>query len=493
MRYFPLLLLLLPAACDTSGDVPNDEPVAVSVIGPRPRLVDPSRRGYTPPDAVLLGAVAQGLVRLDAAGQIEPGLAIRWDVSDDGLYYTFRINSDAALDAAAVARRLRAAIAPASDNPLASELTAIAEIVAVTDEVVEIRLAAPRPDLLLLLAQPALALFDKGAPGGTGPFRVLRRTRDGDRLTLVRPADAPASPDDDPADVPAEPNDPATDILLRGERAAKAVARFKAGGAGVVLGGRFTDIAIARADGGAATTLHIDPTTGLFGFAIVSNQGILSAPENRLALAVALDRDRIVRLFADGWTARTGIVPTGSDDLPDPVVPDWSAAPLAQRIAFATDTIARWRAQNPAVQPVPLRIAIPAGPGGRMLFALAAQDWRRIGIDTIAVATDAPADLRLVDRVAPSGSAAWYLHRFTCDRSPLCSERADAALAAARAARDPVTRAARLADADRSLADIAVFIAIASPLRWALVAPNLNGYRDNPRAIHALDALRSPD
>ncbi|WP_076071957.1 ABC transporter substrate-binding protein [Sphingomonas montana] len=493
MRYLLLLLLLLPGACDTRGHAPDDAPVVVSVIGPRPRIVDPTRRGYTPPDAVLLGAVAQGLVRFDAAGQVNPGLAIRWDVSDDGLYYTFRIAPDATLDAAAVARRLRAAIAPGSENPLASELTAIAEVLAVTDAVVEIRLSAPRPDLLQLLAQPALAMIGTRPPGGSGPFRILSRDRAGvqgaargaARLTPARPTDDPTVPDAVP--------DPAADIVLRGERAALAVARFKAGAAGVVLAGRFTDIAIARADGGAATTLHIDPATGLFGFAIVDNHGLLSAPENRLALALALDRDRIVRLFADGWAVRTGIVPAGGDDLPDPVVPDWSATPLPRRIAVAAATIAGWRARNPAVPPTPLRIAMPAGPGARMLYALAAQDWRRIGVDTVAVAADAPADLRLVDRVAPSGSAAWYLHRFTCDRSPLCSERADAALAAARTAPDPVSRTARLADADRSLADIGVFIAIASPLRWALVAPNLKGYRDNARAIHALDQLRSPD
>ena len=480
MRFVPVLLSIWLAACGTGGDVPDDAPIVVSVIGAMPRTTGVPRHGITAPEAVLLGATAQGLVRFDATGQIEPGLAIRWDVSDDGLYYTFRLGPDAALDAGAVTRLLRAAAAPAGRNPLASELTAIAEIVAVTDEVVEIRLSAPRPDLLQLLAQPALAL--PARTGDSGPFGVGDRARGTIRLTPLR-ADEPPAPD----------SDPAADILLRGERAAMAVARFKTGKAGVVLGGTFADIAIARTDGGAATTLRIDPATGLFGLAVVDLRGLLSAPENRRALALALDRDRIVRLFADGWAARTGLLPPGTDDLPDPVVPDWTAAGLPQRRAAAAAAIADWRRRNPDAAPAPLRIAMPAGPGARLLFALLAQDWRRIGIDSVAVAAGAPADLTLIDQVAPSSSAAWYLHRFACARGGPCSARADGAMRAASAAPDPVSRTARLADADRILSDLDLFIPIATPLRWALVAPNLSGYRDNPRAAHALDQLRTPD
>jgi peptide/nickel transport system substrate-binding protein len=480
----PLALLLL-AGCGSKGDVPDHGPIMVSVIGKLPRLVDPSRRPLGAPDAVLLGAVAQGLVRFDAAAQIESGLAIRWDVSDDGLYYTFRLSPDAPLDAEAVARRLRAAANPAGGNPLASELTAIAQIVAVTDEVVEIRLSAPRPDLLQLLAQPELALVAKEAGG---PFRKTWQAAGQVRLTLLRPPVDPAE-----GDAPAEGSDPGADIVLRGERAALAVARFKAGQAGIVLGGRFADLAVARTDGGAGTTLHIDPATGLFGFLVADNRGLLSAPETRRALALALDRDKIVRLFADNWPARAAIVPTGTDDLSNPATPDWAGAPIASRIAAAAAAIADWRRRNPTVAPAPLRVAMPAGPGARLLFALVAQDWRRIGLDSVAVAADAPADLRLVDQVAPTSGAAWYLHRFACGRSPVCSEAADTALAAARTTRDPVSRAVLLADADQRLMGLWPFLSIAAPLRWSLVAPNLGGYRDNPRAIHPLDQLRNPE
>ena len=43
------------------------------------------------PSRVLLQSTAQGLVRFDASGQIEPGLAERWIVIDNGMSYIFRL------------------------------------------------------------------------------------------------------------------------------------------------------------------------------------------------------------------------------------------------------------------------------------------------------------------------------------------------------------------------------------------------------------------
>jgi peptide/nickel transport system substrate-binding protein len=135
-------------------------------------------------------------------------------------------------------------------------------------------------------------------------------------------------------------------------------------------------------------------------------------------------------------------------------------------------------------------VALPPATGARQLFALIAQDWRRIGVEAEAVAADASADLRLLDLVAPSAGAAWHLHRFSCAQSRACSAEADAALAAADEAPTLEARAERLAEADRLLARAQPFIVLATPLRWSLVAPNLTGYLDNPRAIHPLDQLR---
>ena len=97
--------------------------------------------------------VAQGLVRFDAGGNIVGGLAERWNVSDDGISYIFRLASakwpdGREITAQQVARLLKRAIAPRSKNPLKDALGAVDDIVAMTDRVIEIRLTAPRPNLL---------------------------------------------------------------------------------------------------------------------------------------------------------------------------------------------------------------------------------------------------------------------------------------------------------------------------------------------------------
>ncbi|HWL47599.1 MAG TPA: ABC transporter substrate-binding protein, partial [Sphingomonadaceae bacterium] len=358
-RFFLLLgLLATLAAC---GKQPDDGPVAVSVIGDGlPALANPDRRALTPAEAVLVGATAQGLVRFDASGQIEPGLAIRWAVSDDGIYYDFRTAEESPINAEQTARAFRAAMAPTSRNALKFLFGAVAEVVAVTPEVVEFRLRAPRPNMLQLLAQPELALFDKQR-NGTGPFRVLERA--GGMLLLDPVADA------DTADLD-EAERERRQVRLRGEPAAVAVARFEAGATALVLGGSFADLLIARAANLPANALRFDPALGLFGLEIASVEGFAGTAENRRALSMAIDREAIVAAFggAPGWRVAETLVPDPLADLPAPAPPDFIATNLAIRRALARETVANWVAREGA--PPRVRVAMPGGAGGRLLFGL---------------------------------------------------------------------------------------------------------------------------
>ena len=110
---------------------PDDGPIAVSAIGGPPRLANPNLQPLDPPSAFLVEAIAQGLVRFDAAGEIEPALAQSWIVSDDGLRYTFRHpprrtgRTAARSPPSRSSARLRAALSRASRNPLKPVLGAI--------------------------------------------------------------------------------------------------------------------------------------------------------------------------------------------------------------------------------------------------------------------------------------------------------------------------------------------------------------------------------
>src|SRR5689334_17974443 len=164
-----LTLALVPAACRKQPE----GAVSVMVIGDPPKIADPARGPLRPGDAVLLENVAQGLVRFDSSGNIVAGLAERWNVSDDGLSYIFRIASTNWPDgrkvtAQQVAKILSREIGPHSRNELKDTLGAVQDVVAMTDRVIEIRLAAPRPNLLALFAEPDLAILQKDQ--GTGPF-----------------------------------------------------------------------------------------------------------------------------------------------------------------------------------------------------------------------------------------------------------------------------------------------------------------------------------
>lgn len=451
-------------------------PVAVSAIGAPPQLLNPNLQPLDPASAFLVEAAAQGLVRFDAAGEIEPALAQSWIVSDDGLRYTFRIRRAAWADgsrvtAEQVSARLRAATSAASRNPLKAALGAIVEVEAMTDHVLEVTLSGPRPNFLQLLAQPEMAIV-RGALG-TGPYRFEADADAGMRLEPVRPGE-----DEDPRpDLPA--------IALRGEPAALAVARFEAGGSELVTGGTIGDLPLARAAGLPAARLAFDPAAGLFGLAFArASEGPLADPEVRRALSMAVDRDALVAaLGVPGLQPQRRLVPALADELERPAEPDWAAAPMPMRREAAARRIAA------LPEPPRLRVAVPDGPGYRLVFAYLRRDWRLIGIEAERVAPEAEAELALVDAVAPAALASWYLRRFACEARGVCDPAADEQLEAARNAATAAERQARLAEADRILAAATPFIPLAAPVRWSLVAPRLTGFRPNAFARHPAGTL----
>lgn len=476
----PLLAcaLAMAAACLYGCGNEDGGPIRISAIGGPPRLVNVNRFPLDPPSALLMETTAQGLVRFEQSGHIEPALAQRWIVSDDGLRYTFRLApvrwaSGEDVSADQVVARLRAAIASSSRNPLKPVLGGIDEIEAMTDDVLEISLNAPRPYFLELLAQPELGIVRNGQ--GSGPFRATEQPDGALRLEIPEPDEEEE-----------RPGPPAPRIILRGERAALAVARFKAGGADLVTGGNAGDLLVARAAELPTQALHFDPVSGLFGLMFLNNRGLLGDVEARHALSMAIDRDALVTaLGVPALQPRTSLLPPNLDELPQPAVPAWTTLPLAERRARAARTIADLEEEEPPR----IRVAVPESPGYRVVFAHLRRDWQAIGVSAEAVAEDAAADVRLIDEVAPANMASWYLLHFTCRSSRVCSSEADAALDSARNATDLQEQRALLATADRLLEENLPFIALTAPVRWYLVGSRLTGFRPSPLGRHPVDHL----
>jgi len=452
--------------------------VQVLVIGGEPKLVDPYRGPLGASEAVLMDNVAQGLVRFDARGQIEPGLAETWNVSDDGLSYIFRLANGKWPDgrkitAQQVAKTLRRLIADGSRNPLKDAFGAVEDVVAMTDRVIEIRLRQPRPHLLQLLAQPEMGLVYERQ--GTGPFSVEPAKEKGS-IRLVREI---ATIDEEQAEQER--------LDLAGSSAEKAVAAFVEGKADLVLGGTFADLPIAHAADIARGALHFDPASGLFGLMPARATGPASNPEIRQMLSAAIDRDALISSLAvPALVPRATVLEPGLDNIPDPVAPTWTATPLADRRPALVTAANHLLAEQ--TQPK-IAIALPEGPGADILFARLSQDWGALGIAVERVAMGKAADFTLVDEVAPSSSAAWFLRRFHCGQAPVCDEGIDELLDAARQTPILAQRSALLDEASRQIDDAQLFVPLTAPIRWSLVSPRITGFAGNRFAIHTLTGL----
>jgi oligopeptide transport system substrate-binding protein len=464
----------------------NEGVTRVAAIGPTPRLVETVSAPLSPGDALIRDNMAQGLVRFDERGQVVPGLAERWNVSDDGLSYIFRLQTGEWPDgrkirADDVARILDRQLRPASRNPLKDALGAVSEIVAMTDRVIEIRLAAPRPNLLQLLAQPEFGLVR--ASVGTGPFGIptadeaatIPAGNDKESLLLTHRIRIP------------DAEDPIEKVRISGGDARTLAKAFADGKLDLVLGGTVDDLPFAMAQKMPRGALRFDPVAGLFGLAPTRRSEVLQEADVRRLLSRAIDRPALVAgLRVGGLVPRATLLQAGLEGIGQPPQPAWLNQPAAERRAALAAEARRLfgRTDRPT-----FRIALPDGPGGRYLLARLRYDWAPLGIDVERAPSAASADLIWIDEVAPSTSPAWFLRHFRCAVAAICVDDAEPLLAQARATVDGQQRAALFSEAGQLMDRAQLFIPIAAPIRWSLVSGRVPGFAENPFARHTLVGL----
>ncbi len=471
-----IALALAPAAC---REQPEGTIKAV-VIGKQPQVRDPVDAPITPADAVLLQNVAQGLVRFDASGNIVPGLAERWNVSDDGLSYIFRIAKTQWADgrditAQQVARVLKRALGSRSQNALKDSLGAVEDVVAMTDRVIEIRLVAPRPNLLPLLAQPEFAIL-RGAQG-TGPFKLTRDPKEPRSWRLSREL---ANLDDEGK---------REDLVqLSGASAQEAVGAFAQNKTDVVLGGTFGDLPYARRIKLPRNSLRFDPASGLFGLVPVrtGSRGFAD-PEFRKLLSQAIDREALVAaLGVPNLAPRTTLLEPGLDGVPAFSAPDWTATPLPQRLpALKAEAERMFGGKTNRT----IALILPDGPGADILLRRLQQDWGAIGFTVQRAPAAGIATFALIDEVAPSSSPAWFVRRFRCGVALVCNAEADKLMDSARSTPVPAQRYALLVEAAGMIDEGQLFIPLTAPVRWSLTSRRIENFAGNRYARHTLTDL----
>ena len=481
-----LVAALAVGACGKN----SSEVTRVAAIGPEPRLVETVSAPLSTGDALIRANMAQGLVRFDERGQVIPGMAERWNVSDDGLSYIFRLETGEWQDgrkikADEVAKILRRQLRTASTNPLKDTLGAVSEIVAMTDRVIEIRLNAPRPNLLQLLAQPEFGFVR--ASVGSGPFHVP---------TVEEAATIPASEMKGPGTIIArrvhipDAEDPIEKVRVSGGDAAKLVAAFAAGNLDLVLGGTVGDLPYAFGAKMPRGARRFDPVAGLFGLAPTRRSDVLLERDVRRLLSRALDRQALIDgLHVSGLQPRATVLQAGMDGTGTPAQPDWLNQPANER---RPALVAEARRLFGNTGRPSFRVALPAGPGGDYLLARLRYDWGPLGITVDRAPSPASADLVWIDEVAPSSSPAWMLRRFRCSVAAVCVQDAEQLLADARSTLDPVQRGQLFIEAGRLMDDAQLFIPVAAPIRWSLVSGRVPGFEENPFARHTLVGLSDP-
>ena len=495
-----LALAVLLAACGHGGG--SDATLRVDVIG---SWDDPA----SPPRLALTRSTQLGLVQFDGKGQIVPGLAASWRVVDQGRSLIFRLReakwSDGrSLRAADVVQVFRRIMAPGSRNPLKPLLAGIDNAPAIMDGrapasllgvsapldmVVEVRLSSPDTGLLELLALPQAAIVrGETRPPSIGAFTVADATRRPLRLTRNQRYFDAADTKLGGVALNAAP-DPTS-----------AIARFLRADSEIVMGDGIAGLEEARRLAPRGT-LRTEATWGVYGYQANLKTGPLADPRVRRALAMAVDRETMVRAVFN----RAEVVPLVSLVPPDAgsgltaPVPDWAALDLPARRALALQLLEA-AGYGPA-HPLRLTLLLPPGRDHSEVAAAAARDWAMSGVTLVVAVRDLAAmrteiaggryDLALIERSAPAAQPLLFLRPFTCAGSngSYCNPGADALIDAARAMPVEDDRAAALAHAETAMLADTPMIPLFVPVRWAMVARSVEGWTENQGGQHPFASL----
>lgn len=193
---------MMLAACGTGENggaatpSANDQPVrgghfTIGTNGQEPPCIDPHGNASTLGPIVTV-PFSDAVVWQTEDGELQPWLAESWDISDDGLTYTFHLRKGVTFtdgsvwDAEAFQINLEHMINPATKSPLAAAYIAPYESSQILSEhVLEVKLSSPYSAFLNVLAQGYLAMISPKqiveapeticeAPIGSGPFIVTR-------------------------------------------------------------------------------------------------------------------------------------------------------------------------------------------------------------------------------------------------------------------------------------------------------------------------------
>lgn len=480
--------------------------------GSEPVSLDPHKSTGTWEDRIL-SEVQMGLTQDDPDGRPIPGMAESWDVSADGLVWTFHLRQAEWSDGVPVTAddfvfSLRRILDPQTASPYASLLYLIENAQAVNEgkapkEALGVRALGPR-ELQIRLVHPApylpeLAKHNTMLPApkhvvekwgdawsrpehyvGNGPYMV-ESWRLGDRVTVVK---NPRFYDADKVCIDRVNFYPTND-------ATSAERRVRRGELDANADIQSNRIAFLRKEIPGYVRTHT--YLGVAYLAFNNSVPALKDLRVRQALTMAIDRDFITeKLLRGGQQPAYTFTPPGVANYAPPAPPAWASWPLERRQAEAR----RLLAQAGYGPDNPLKISIKhRNTPDPMLFMPAIQaDWKAIGVDAaleqnetqIAYAAYRSRDFQVADAawIADYNDPMSFLYLMQSSTGSqnygdYNNPAYDALLLKADNEPDAQVRAAYLAKAERIMLADASVAPVFFYVSKNLVRPNVTGWVDN--------------
>jgi oligopeptide transport system substrate-binding protein len=491
------LLIAVPAKAGTVLNRGN---------GAEPESLDPAFAGSAM-ETNILGDLMVGLTTLDAAARPIPGLAERWEISPDGLTWTFHLRKARWSDGRPVTAEnflfaWRRLLDPKTAARGAQMLWALKNARAITagtlpatalgaaasgPSILKVRLEHPAPYLPELLSLPAalpLPSQPSFKPGGyvsNGPY-LLKTWQPNDHITLTK---NPGFYDADGVKIDTVNYFPTADTQA-------ALRRLRAGELDMQTPLPTAQIAWLKAN--MPGSLHIMPSLALAYLAMNLRDPALADIRVRRALNLVYDREAVAqKVMKLGEAPAYAYVPPGIDRYRGGPQLDFKPMPYPARLAKAKRLM-----QDAGYGPfnkLTLTYLTSGNPDSKRLAAVFQAMARQIHIDVRIIVSDYPLVLRAMRQGQYQlGYATWLADYSDASnfldllRSGVAGNYAgyrdakfDAAMAAAEREPDAARRARLLQAAERiALADMP-WLPIRFLSQSEAVGPRVGGYVQNER------------
>ncbi len=505
--FVTMLSLVACGAREAGETVPGPDQIV--------RLSDSEIKGLDPQKISDLSSLRvaadqfEGLTRLNAKGEPEPGLAESWTISADGLHWTFQLRENLqfsdgiAIDATLFPEIFDRLMAKDTAAPTKNLFENIAKVTANgPDNKVIVDLSSPAPTLAVLLAHPAMAAIPlhriteaKDAWTGerpmvtSGPYRLAAwLLNDHARLERNPRWHDEAAPT---ANIIWKPMDDS----LSGMRL------FLSGGADIAADypdSRHHWLKVHHPD-----VAHSVPYLGSYYFAFNTRRPPFDDVRVRNALSMAVERKWIAeKVIGIGNIPSWSLLPPGLAGRPDSK-PEWADWPRERRLTEARRMLAK--AGFTKSNPLQFEIRFNSSAEHRRVSVALAAMWQSLGVEASLFNSEAAlhfSALRQHDfSLARSG---WIADLPTPENFLMVHQAAsgagnysgydnpsyDALIKQALATAIPVKRNALFAKAERLLVADMPILPLYFYVTRSLVSKRIAGWEDNISNVHPSRTLR---